>query len=279
MIRTSARLAVVAAIATAMAAATAGTASAADPDRPGLVRNGNTWLLRDALSGGPATTTFAFGSTSDVQHVTGDWDGNGTRTPGIVRQVGDNWVWYLRNSNSAGATDVGPFAYGKASVATYDLPIVGDWDGDGRDGVGVVRGDFNATHVPKFLLRQTASGGAAQVSFGFGFGDFAYPVVGDWDGNGTDTVGLVDRHFSNGRSGWYLRNANSAGVADIQFEYGNAYDQPVIGDWDGDGKDGVGMVRVESGRYRWLLRQTATPGSVQVSFVYGTDRDRPVTWS
>jgi hypothetical protein len=30
--------------------------------------------------------------------LTGDWDGNGTFTPGIIR--GNRW--YLRNSNSAG---------------------------------------------------------------------------------------------------------------------------------------------------------------------------------
>ena len=32
------------------------------------------------------------------RHVTGDWDGNGTSTPGVVRGN----MWYLRNTNSTG---------------------------------------------------------------------------------------------------------------------------------------------------------------------------------
>jgi hypothetical protein len=33
-------------------------------------------------------------------------------------------VWKLRDSNSAGAPDVTPFAYGSSAV----IPLAGDWD-------------------------------------------------------------------------------------------------------------------------------------------------------
>ena len=36
-------------------------------------------------------------------------------------------TWYLRNSNSPGAPDIAPFAYGGPGW----VPIVGDWDGNG----------------------------------------------------------------------------------------------------------------------------------------------------
>jgi hypothetical protein len=278
MIRTTARLVAAAIAATAALAAAAGTAAAA-PDRPG-VADGNTWLLRNSLSGGNATTRFVYGSAQDHQHVTGDWDGNGTRTPGIVRAVGGNYFWYLRNSNSGGPTDVTPFSYGRSQpgASTYDVPVVGDWDGDGKDGIGVVR--QAATGAPRWLLRNPTTGGAAQHDFGYGTpADYSF-VVGDWDGNGTDTPGLVRRSYP-ARPTWLLRNANSSGGAQLQFPYGSANEPEiaVAGDWDGDGKDGIGVLRYSAGRYVWLLRDTPDAGNARHQFTYGTWGTNPTIWS
>ena len=48
------------------------------------------------------------------------------------------------------------------------------------------------------------------------------PVTGDWDGNGTDTVGT----FIPSTRAWLLRNSNSSGGADVQFGYGGVGDVP-----------------------------------------------------
>lgn len=40
------------------------------------------------------------------------------------------------------------------------------------------------------------------------------PLVGDWDGNGNDTVGVYRN------SKFYLRNSNTAGPANLAFNYG-----------------------------------------------------------
>src|SRR5262249_60257859 len=42
-------------------------------------------------------------------------------------------TWYLRNSNSAGAPDYAPFAYG----APGWVPVAGDWRGNGQTNIGV----------------------------------------------------------------------------------------------------------------------------------------------
>lgn len=65
----------------------------------------------------------------------------------------------------------------------------------------------------------------------------AVPVVGDWDGNGTDTVGL-----HRGAS-FFLRNSNASGNADLVALYGNGGDRGVAGDWDGNGSSGIGVYR------------------------------------
>jgi hypothetical protein len=78
------------------------------------------WYLRNSNSGGAANITFNYGRPGDIP-IVGDWDGNGTVTPGVVRKG----TWYLRNGNLGGVADVAPFNYGRPG----DIPIVGDWQG------------------------------------------------------------------------------------------------------------------------------------------------------
>jgi hypothetical protein len=274
---TRTRLAVVAAVAAAVVGATAGTAGAA-PDRPGVVTNG-VWELRNALTTGNATTRFTFGKATDYP-VTGDWDGNGTATPGIVRAVGGNWVWYLRNSQGAGPADIAPFTYGRTyNGPNGDYPIVGDWDGDGKDGPGVVRERYR-TGPPRWLLRNATTSGSAQHDFIYGAPtDFTF-FTGDWDGNGTDTPALV-RGGPTVRTTWLLRNSNSGGAAQAQFQFGSPsqVEYPVVGDWNDDGRDGIGLIREEGTRARWLLRETASAGAAQHSFLFGSaTADWAITW-
>lgn len=75
---------------------------------------------------------------------------------------------------------------------------------------------------PPFVVEST-------VTFGLP-GDV--PLCGDWDGNGTDTVGVL-----RGRQ-LLLRNANSAGNPDLTLTLQRDYTWVHVGDWDGDGKDG-----------------------------------------
>ncbi|MGI9667511.1 MAG: C1 family peptidase, partial [Acidimicrobiia bacterium] len=42
---------------------------------------------------------------------------------------------------------------------------------------------------------------------------------------------------------FYLRNTNTQGIADIVVPFGNSGDQPIAGDWDGDGVDTFGVYR------------------------------------
>ena len=102
-----------------------------DVDRPAVYRSG-TWYLRDSFTSGPATSCFVLGNPTGDIPVTGDWDGDGTRTAGVFRSA--TATWYLRNSNSQGGADI-VVHYGNPG----DNPVVGDWDGNGTDTVGVTR--------------------------------------------------------------------------------------------------------------------------------------------
>ena len=161
-----------------------------------------------------------------------------------------NGIWFLRNTNSSGAGEIG-YQYGDRG----DIPIVGDWDGDGIDTPGIVRGNW-------WFLRNSNTSGVGEIGFQYGdVGDI--PVVGDWDGNGTDTPGIMRGNY------WFLRNANTSGPGEIGFQYGDNGDIPIVGDWNADGADTAGIVR---GNY-WFLRNANTSGPGEIGYQYGDVTD------
>jgi hypothetical protein len=251
----------------------------------------------------PATGTYTIEATSCNPNAVGSYTISAQRqknptTPGQYRP--SNGFVYIRNTNDTGIAN-SEFFYGIAS----DIPISGDWNGDGVDTVGIYRNG-------QFFLRNSNDTGNADINFAFGApGDL--PIAGDWDGDGIDTIGLVrgnliflrnsnstgapDISFAYGSASdlyiagdWngdgidtigcfrptngfvYLRNSNTTGVADIEFFYGIAGDKPVAGDWNADGIDTIGIVRSNG----WFLRNTNTTGFADLQFTYGTPTDVPI---
>jgi hypothetical protein len=82
-----------------------------------------------------------------------------------------------------------PLAYGWPGV-TDTVPVVGDWDGDGRDSPGLYR-----TRDGVFRLRDELGRELPPVVFGTP-GGAELPVAGDWDGDGRDSVGVYQRASS-----------------------------------------------------------------------------------
>ncbi|MCI0544311.1 MAG: nuclease, partial [Actinobacteria bacterium] len=89
------------------------------------------------------------------------------------------------------------------------------------------------------------------------------PFVGDFNGDGVDTMGL--HRESTGLV--YFRNANSTGVAHASFIYGNPGDKIVAGDWDGDGDDAVGVYRPSAGML--YVRNANTAGNADSQVYVG----------
>ena len=199
------------------------------------------FYLHNTNTGGYADTHFQYGPAglpvgSQWIPIAGDWDGNGTDTIGLYNPVTS--TFYLRNTNDSGYADV-TFAYGPAGAGW--IPIAGDWDGNGTDTLGL----YNPA-TSTFYLRNTTSlqgpndKGYADVAFAYGPAGAGWiPIAGDWDGNGTDTLGL----YNPATSTFYLRNTtslqgpNDKGYADVTFAYGaaNAGWLPIAGDWNGPG--------------------------------------------
>ena len=128
---------------------------------------------------------------------------------------------------------------------------------------GVTTGVFRPSNGLLYLKNANTSG-FADVAINYGLGG-DYPVAGDWDGNGTATIGI----YRNGS--FYLRNSNTLGFADLVFAFGTPGDQPIAGDWNNDGTDTIGVFRTSTGQF--LLRNSNDTGPADMSFYLGNVGD------
>jgi hypothetical protein len=201
---------------------------------------------------------------------------------------------FFRDSLTSGAP-TSSFGFGNSG----DVPLWGDWNGDGTPNIGVYR-PSNRT----FYLSNDNKTAAIVVTIG-NSGD--RPAAGDFNGDGTDSIAL----FRPGTGTWYITNNDHSvsssfvygakgdvplvgdwtkqGVSKVgvyrpstgQFfrighaaiRYGNINDTPVVGDWDGDGTTTIGVVRGTT----WFPSNNNS--SAATSFTYGVAGARPFTWS
>jgi Subtilase family len=178
------------------------------------------WHLFDGS--GKQVKQFYFGNPGDYP-ILGDWNCDGIETVGMYRQS-DGYV-YLRNSNTQGNADI-RFFFGDPG----DVPVAGDFDGDGCGTVSIYRPSNQKFYIINKLGKNDGGLGAATTSYVFGNpGD--NPFVGDFDGDGLETVGL--HRESTGLV--YFRNSHTQGNADVQFIFGDPGDRLVAGDWNDTG--------------------------------------------
>ncbi|MGB5565396.1 MAG: hypothetical protein WBN24_13235 [Acidimicrobiia bacterium] len=217
----------------------------------GLVNPSNgKWHLYDVA--GILDTSFYYGNPGDYPFL-GDWDCNGSETPGLYRQS-DGYV-YLRNANTQGIADI-KFYFGNPG----DVPIAGDFNGDGCDTVSIYRPSNQRFYIINALGANDGGLGAADLDYVFGDpGD--KPFVGDFDGDGVETVGL--HRESTGLV--YFRNSHTQGNADNQFYFGDPGDRLIAGDWTGNGVFSPALFRPSN--TTTYLRYTNTQGVADDDYI------------
>ncbi len=172
--------------------------------------------------------------------------------------------WFL-DANASWSWNAGDlaFPYGKAG----DVPITGDWNGDGYTDLGLFRNG-------KFILDLNGNRVADASDVGFVFGLATdIPVAGDWNGDGKDDIGIF-------RSGRFILDANgdrASGAGDVAVAYGLSGDLPVAGEWTGTGglgTDSVGIFR----RGNWAVdaNDSRSFNAGDIGFTYGLGTDKPI---
>jgi serine-aspartate repeat-containing protein C/D/E len=201
-------------------------------------------------------------------HLAGDFNGDGRDELALFKD--GEWLLDI-NGNGIWDNDDLWAKLGEKG----DKPVVGDWDNDGKDDIGIFGpawdGDELALDrepglpdpenrtlsVPKNLpprdaliamdnirLMQRSVAGKPRsdvIDHVFRFGNDAdQPVAGDFNGDGVSTLGV----FNSGK--WRIDVNGDGRFADEEdsfFDFGQAGDIAVVGDFNGDGLDEVAVVR------------------------------------
>jgi serine-aspartate repeat-containing protein C/D/E len=176
---------------------------------------------------------------------------------------------------------------------------VGDWDGDGKDDIGVFGPDRSARPGGEAGLPDAANQAASDPpdsasdrqnravrSSMLGAGgdvqveavnhvlvlgaEAGVAVAGDFNGDGIDTIALF-------RDGQWLIDVDGDGrvsPADIELTLGQAGDRPVAGDFDGNGIADIGIYRDGT----WLIQTELTESQTAPDTVImlGGPGDSPV---
>jgi hypothetical protein len=245
--------------------------SALSSDSIGVFRPGTSqFLLRNTNNAGQPDLISTFGQAGDLP-VKGDWDGDGRDEPGVFRPSTGQFLLrkpVIINLNPCLGclpiiSDTTTVNFGRKG----DLPVSGDWNGDGVDTIGVFRPDTVGTFLLTNSIVNNSSPLADEV-FSFGVaGDL--PVGGDWNGDSIDTVGI----FRPGAPGGFFLANSFANFADIFFNFGTTGDLPLAGDWTGKGNDSVGIFR--PGKQTMFLANNFV-NVADIVFVFGQQGDQPV---
>jgi len=195
----------------------------------------------------------------------------GTVPPAPVTGIGvvRNGEWFL-DLNKNGSWDAGDRSF--AFSTPGDLPVSGDWNGNGTSKAGFFRNGI-------WYLDSNDDGMFSQPSdssFAFGI-PTDIPVTGDWNGSGSTKIGVVRGNT------WFLdMNGNGAwddGI-DAAYSFGIPTDIPVTGDWNGSGTTKIGVVRGNT----WFLDMNGNgtwDDGIDTAYSFGIPGDVAITgdWS
>ncbi len=125
--------------------------------------------------------------------------------------------------------------FGINSIRSTGRPVIGDWDGNGTDDLGMFNEGF-------FYLDTTGNGVWDKVAGGDTFRDFdinsirstGRPAIGDWYGNGIDNLGMYNEgyfYLDTTGNGVWDKVAGGDTFRDFGINSIRSTARPVIGHW------------------------------------------------
>lgn len=214
--------------------------------------------------------TVQWGDLSIDNLAPSDYDGDGRTDIGTYRRTTGVWQ-YIESSTGIQRYEV--FGAAPGVAAQGDQPCVGDYDGDGRSDLTVVRIE---TGQRVFYIRQSSNGVVRRVVWGSSATDgFFFFAPFDYDGDGKQDI-VVNRNVSGQRVHLILRSSDGQ-AAQVTWGPG-AVVAPVTvlanlyGDYDGDGKTDFVSRSISGGVMTWNILQSSNGAHRTVN--WGTTGDQ-----
>ena len=246
----------------------------------GTVTSGGNARLKFDFLATPAEQTYDLGSppsfpgtSTNVFPVAGRWLPDTTESVGYY--VRNNDTFYLRTAQTTGLPTLSFKFFSGTTPAGILYPVMGDWNGDGIDTAGIY--DRSTGKVYLKNSNSTLAPVAHTITYPGVSGAGWLPVAGDWDGNGTDEVGVFSRQSDVFR---LFGNVPSTSFTDysVPTPTGATTKWPLAGDWNFDGKDFVGVYGSNNKTF-YLLSSSAQTSVWSFVFAVSNAAARPVAGS
>ncbi|MFL6277762.1 MAG: BACON domain-containing protein [Blastocatellia bacterium] len=201
----------------------------------GYYRNGLWAFLKSTSSYSTGNPQFFSWGGNGLQPITGDFDGDGKADIGyMVPPTGGQSAAFaiLLSSRSYSFAAGQPLFVPAGFPSIGDIPIIADFDGDGKSDPGIWRATQGI-----WIIATSSSNFSNYIFAQWGqLGDI--PLAADFDMDGKADLGF----YRDGLWGVLKSTANYSTGSPQFFSWGGAGLQPVIGDFDGDTKADIGYL-------------------------------------
>jgi hypothetical protein len=236
------------------------------------------WFIQNPADGSYSATQWGNGSvyvdgpSRGDRIVPGDYDGDGKGDFAVVRKTGGYLYWWILNSSDGAYRSV---QFGVADITVGDYPIPGDYDGDGKTDIAVARETGLSNNLTLFYILQSSNGqfralNIPQTPAGSS-GSVCRPTQGNFDGDSKADPTIYCRQTTpEGNSAGYFISIRSVDGVYTKQQWGHLNDQPVFGDFDGDGRTDLAIVRGASQistNIEWYIKGS-TGAYISIQFGY-----------